>query len=48
VARLDKASLREEFDSLKGQFEQLCAEGKMGAASRALRKQGENKGTLRR
>ena len=36
MARLDKASLREEFDTLKGQFEQLCAEGKMGADSRAL------------
>ena len=36
MARLDKASLREEFDTLKDQFEQLCAEGKMGADSRAL------------
>ena len=36
MARLDKASLREEFDTLKGQFEQRCAEGKMGADSRAL------------
>jgi transposase len=36
VAHLDKASLREELDTLKGQFEQLCAEGKMGADSRAL------------
>jgi transposase len=36
MARLDKTSLREEFDTLKGQFERLCAEGKMGADSRAL------------
>jgi transposase len=36
MARLEKASLREEFDTIKGQFEQLCAEGKMGADSRAL------------
>ena len=36
MARLDKASLREGLDTLKGQFERLCAEGKMGADSRAL------------
>ena len=36
MASVNKASLREEFDTLKGQFEQLCAEGKMGADSRAL------------
>ena len=31
-----KQSLREEFDTLKAQFERLCAEGKMGSESRAL------------
>ena len=36
MASVNKASLREEFEGLKGQFEQLCAEGKMGADSRAL------------
>jgi len=36
VASVNKASLREEFDSLKGQFEQLCIDGKMSAESRAL------------
>jgi transposase-like protein len=36
MARINKASLRDEFDGLKGQFEQLCAEGRMGADSRAL------------
>ena len=36
MARLNKASLREEFDTLKGQFERLCADGKMGQEGRAL------------
>ena len=33
---VNKQSLREEFDTLKAQFERLCAEGKMGSESRAL------------
>ncbi len=33
---VDKASVREQLDALKGQFEDLCAEGKMGPESRAL------------
>ena len=33
---LNKASLREEFDALKGKFERLCANGKMVPESRAL------------
>jgi transposase len=33
---VNKASLREEFDTLKGQFERLCAEGKMAEESRTL------------
>jgi len=33
---VNKQSLREEFDTMKAQFEQLCAEGKMGSDSRAL------------
>jgi transposase len=36
VASVDKASLREEFNTLKGEFEHLCANGKMGQESRAL------------
>jgi hypothetical protein len=36
MASLNKASLREEFDTLKGRFEHLCAEGKMGDESRTL------------
>jgi len=36
VASVNKQSLREEFDALKGRFEQLVAEGKMAAESRAL------------
>jgi transposase len=36
MASLNKASLREEFDTLKGRFERLCAEGKMGEESRTL------------
>jgi hypothetical protein len=33
---VNKASLREEFDALKGEFERLCANGKMAEESRAL------------
>jgi transposase len=33
---LNKASLREEFDTLKGEFERLCANGQMAPESRAL------------
>jgi hypothetical protein len=36
MASVNKASLREEFDTLKAAFERLCAEGKMAAESRAL------------
>ena len=36
MASINKQSLREEFDTLKGRFERLCAEGKMAAESRAL------------
>jgi len=36
MASLNKTSLREEFDTLKGQFERLCADGKMGPEGRAL------------
>jgi len=36
MASVDKASLREEFDTLKGEFERLCANGRMGQESRAL------------
>ena len=36
MASLDKLSLRQEFDTLKGQFEQLCTDGKLGAEGRAL------------
>jgi transposase len=36
MASLNKTSLREELDTLKGQFERLCADGKMGQESRAL------------
>ena len=36
MATVDRTSLRKEFDSLKGQFEQLAASGEMGAESRAL------------
>jgi len=36
VASVNKQSLREEFEALKGRFEQLCADGKMAAESRAL------------
>ena len=36
MASLNKSSLREEFDTLKGQFERLCADGQMGQEGRAL------------
>ncbi len=36
MASINKQSLREEFATLKGRFERLCAEGKMAAESRAL------------
>ncbi|WP_419590680.1 hypothetical protein, partial [Thiolapillus sp.] len=36
MATVNKQSLREEFDALKGGFERLCASGKMTADSRAL------------
>ena len=36
MASVNKQSLREEFDALKGRFEQLVADGKMVAESRAL------------
>ncbi|WP_419583401.1 hypothetical protein, partial [Thiolapillus sp.] len=36
MATVNKQSLREEFDALKGEFERLCASGKMTADSRAL------------
>ena len=36
MATVNKQSLREEFDALKGEFERLCASGKMAADSRAL------------
>jgi transposase len=36
VASVNKQSLREEFDALKGRFEQLVADGKMAGESRAL------------
>ena len=36
MASVNKASLREEFDTIKGQFERLCAEGKMAEESRTL------------
>ena len=36
MASVNKQSLREEFDALKGRFEALCAEGKMAGESRAL------------
>ena len=36
MASVNKASLREEFDTLKAAFERLCAEGKLAAESRAL------------
>ena len=36
MASVNKQSLREEFDALKGEFERLTANGKMAAESRAL------------
>lgn len=36
MASVNKTSLREEFDALKGEFQCLCANGKMGEESRAL------------
>ena len=36
MATVNKASLRSEFDALKGRFEALCAAGKMSPGSRAL------------
>ena len=36
MATLNKQSLREEFDALKGRFARLSAEGKMPAECRAL------------
>jgi transposase len=36
VATVDKTSLREEFDALKGQFERLSADGKVSDESRPL------------
>lgn len=36
MATVNKQSLREEFDTLKGEFERLSAEGKMPVESRAL------------
>jgi transposase-like protein len=36
MPRVNRESLREEFDTLKGRFEYLCARGQMGAESRTL------------
>jgi predicted nucleic acid binding AN1-type Zn finger protein len=36
MGSVNKVSLRAEFDGLKGQFEQLCARGRISAESRAL------------
>jgi transposase len=36
MASVNKHSLREEFDTLKAEFERLCADGKLAAESRAL------------
>ena len=36
MASVNKTSLREECEALKGQFERLCAEGKMAEESRTL------------
>ena len=36
MASVNKVSLRAEFDGLKGQFEQLCASGRIAAEGRAL------------
>jgi transposase len=36
MAQLEKASLRQELDALKGRFGQLCTDGKLGPEGRAL------------
>ena len=36
MSSINRQSLREEFETLKGRFEALCATGKMGPESRAL------------
>ena len=36
MASVNKQSLREEFEALKGRFSQLCIDGKVTAESRAL------------
>jgi transposase len=36
MSRVNRQALREEFDTLKGRFEDLCARGQMGTESRAL------------
>ena len=36
MPQVEKASLRAEFDALKGRFERLCADGQLGAEGRAL------------
>jgi transposase len=36
MSSVNKQSLREEFNTLKAQFERLCVEGKMASESRAL------------
>jgi transposase len=36
MARVNKQSLREDFDALKAEFKRLCAAGKMATESRAL------------
>jgi hypothetical protein len=36
MASVARASLRAEFEGLKGQFEALCASGRISAEGRAL------------
>jgi hypothetical protein len=36
VASVNRVSLRAEFEGLKGQFEALCARGRISAEGRAL------------
>ncbi len=36
MASVNKQSLREEFETLKGRFSQLCSDGKITAEGRAL------------
>jgi len=36
MSTVNKTSVREELDGLKGQFEQLCAAGKLGQEAKAL------------